>query len=66
MKTNDLLMHYIYVKAVKIDNELINHYNYMQGIEADPSDYLESIILTVRREMFWEIANDIYAILHET
>lgn len=66
MTVKDLIMHYIYVKAVRIDNEIINHSNYMQTITPDASDYLESIILTVRRDMFWEIANDIFTILHET
>ena len=62
---NEMIFHYIYVKGVHIDNELINHYNYLQTIKPDASDYLESIILTVQRDMFWEIANELYAILHK-
>ena len=63
MKKEEMIMHYIYVKSVHLENELINHENYMETIRPDASDYLESIILSVRREMFWEIAQDIHTIL---
>ena len=66
MTTEEKIYHYIYLKAVRIDNEYIDHYNYMQTSSPDPSDYLESIILFVRREMFWETANELHSILHIT
>lgn len=58
------ILHYIYLKGIRLDNEVINHANYMQGVRMpDASDYLESIILTVQRDTFWEIANDLYVLL---
>ena len=64
MNTHDQILHYIYLKGIRLDNEVINHANYMQGIRMpDASDYLESIILTVQRDTFWEIANELYTIL---
>ena len=64
MNTHDQILHYIYLKGIRLDNEVINHANYMQGIRMpDASDYLESIILKVQRDTFWEIANELYTIL---
>ena len=41
MKKEEMIMHYIYVKSVHLENELINHENYMETIRPDASDYLE-------------------------
>lgn len=66
MTLDEQILHYIYIKGIRLDNEVISHANYMQGIRMpDASDYLESIILKVQRDTFWEIANEIYAILHK-
>ena len=63
MKFKDKILIYLHNKSSLIDSEYNEHINYSRYHNVDEVDYLELIIRKVRRDTYYEISKDIFALL---